>query len=100
MKTRRITLLTLLALIGLLIGGPVLAAPLAPVADAVVSWWVVASGGGSASGNNVTLDSTLGQPIAGPSSGTGVTLGAGYWYGAQSAYYLYLPDILRNAGTR
>ena len=39
-----------------------------------------AGGGGSATGGNVTLIDTLGQPIIGPSSGSGdLALSAGYW---------------------
>ena len=34
-------------------------------------------------GGEITLNDTLDQPIAGPSSGNGdLALGAGYWYGA------------------
>ena len=50
----------------------------------VVDWWVVASGGGeSDEAGKVVVNSTLGQPIIGPSSDKSVALGAGYWYGAE-----------------
>jgi hypothetical protein len=49
-----------------------------------IDWWVIAGGGGPSSGTAVALNDTLGQPVIGPSSGNGVSLGAGYWYGAQA----------------
>jgi hypothetical protein len=50
---------------------------------ASVDWWVVAGGGGESSeAGKVVMNSTLGQPIIGPSSDKAVALGAGYWYGA------------------
>ncbi|HOG45150.1 MAG TPA: Ig-like domain repeat protein [Anaerolineae bacterium] len=48
-------------------------------AGAAIDWWVLGSGGGPAAGGSVTLDGTLGQPIAGPSAGDAVALNAGYW---------------------
>ncbi len=88
--------LSLLALV--LIGGLLLAAAglaQAGVQATVVDWWVLAGGGGHSAGGNVALDATLGQPIAGESAGGNVALGAGYWYGAQAHYILYLPNVLR-----
>jgi hypothetical protein len=56
---------------------------LAQGSEPVVDWWVVAGGGGESSGAGaVAVNSTLGQPIIGPSSDS-VSLGAGYWYGAE-----------------
>ena len=46
-----------------------------------IDWWVVAGGGEPASGGEITLNDTLGQPVVGPSAGEDVALGAGYWYG-------------------
>jgi hypothetical protein len=46
-----------------------------------VGWWVIDSGGRLSSGNGVTLQDKLGQPIIGPASGGNVFLGAGYLYG-------------------
>lgn len=90
---RRWRWLALGLLVGLLVAGRVLAGPLAPAID----WWVVAAGGGPASNGNVSVDATLGQPVAGESTNGGVALGAGYWYGAQATYSLYLPVALRNS---
>ena len=50
---------------------------------ASIPWWVVAGGGGASSADEVVVNSTLGQPIIGPSGEKPVALGAGYWYGAQ-----------------
>ena len=47
-----------------------------------VDWWVITGGGAPSSGVGVTLNDTLGQPIIGPASGSGmpaaITLNAGY----------------------
>jgi hypothetical protein len=49
-----------------------------------IDWRVVAGGGGeSGEAGRVMIDSTLGQPIIGPSSGKSISLEAGYWYGAE-----------------
>ena len=47
---------------------------------------VIGGGGASSSGGNVTLNDTLGQPIAGPSSSGNVWLAAGYWGGARPTH--------------
>jgi hypothetical protein len=70
-----------------------------------LDWQVLASGGGSSSssiardnnlsgGGGVTLDSTLGQPITGVSTGGDAWLGAGYWY-AEQPVQLFLPLLRR-----
>jgi hypothetical protein len=59
----------------LIVGGAALAA-----GGEAINWWVLSGGGGPALGGNVTLNTTLGQPVAGPSAGGDVALGAGYWY--------------------
>jgi len=58
---------------------------------------VVGGGGGRASGGAYALESTLGQPVAGPLSGGTYSLNAGFWSapGAPSqGYRVYLPLIL------
>ena len=61
-----------------------------------IDWWVFGSGGGQASGGNVTLDATLGQPVTGTSSGGSISLEAGYWVGAgEVTYDVYLPLVSR-----
>jgi len=62
-----------------------------------VDWSVLSGGGAPASGGSVTLNGTLGQTAIGSSSGSGVTVGAGFWYGLGArGYTLYLPLVLRN----
>lgn len=96
--TRRGALLPALALlVVLLLAGQALAGPLA---DAI-NWWVIAGGGGPASGANVTVDSTFGQPVAGKSSGGSVALSAGYRQAAATSgpptYRQFLPSAFLNA---
>jgi hypothetical protein len=57
-------------------------------------WRIFSGGGGSASGDSVTLDSTLGQPVTGVSSSGSAWLGAGYWY-AEQPVQLFLPLLRR-----
>jgi hypothetical protein len=59
-----------------------------------IDWWVLSGGGGGAAGGDVTLDSTLGQPIVGPSSAGNAWLGAGYWYAGQPVQ-VFLPMLSR-----
>ncbi len=50
-----------------------------------LDWWVIAGGGAPASGGNVTLSDTLGQPVIGTASGGTIGLTAGYWHGCTAA---------------
>jgi hypothetical protein len=45
----------------------------------IINRWVISDGGAPSSDGNVTVNDTLGEPIIGPSSGSNVWLGAGYW---------------------
>ncbi len=45
-----------------------------------VNWWVFAGGGAPSTGDTVTLNDTLGQPVIGLAQGDTVALQAGYWY--------------------
>jgi hypothetical protein len=58
------------------------------------------SGGGApadSSSGTVSLNGSLGQTAIGASSGSGATLGAGFWYGLGAGVYeVYLPVTLRN----
>ncbi len=96
-RLRRLLALGLLAAL-LVVAAQALASPLAN--GPAIDWWVVAGGGGHAAGGNITIDDTLGQPIAGPSAGGTVSLGAGYWYGAGQTYTLNLPVVLRISAGR
>ena len=95
------TLVVVLLLTGLLAAVAFCCAhrTLAQGSGPAVEWWVVAEGGASARGEDghVTLRDTLGQPIVGPSVGTGgqVALSAGYWTGAVPLHRVYLPVVLR-----
>jgi hypothetical protein len=62
--------------------------------------WSVLSGSGApadSSSGTVSLNGSLGQTAIGASSGSGATLGAGFWYGLGAGVYeVYLPVTLRN----
>jgi hypothetical protein len=78
MNKRRVLILAAALLVGLVLVTGALAQ-----GTPAVDWWVVGGGGGESSGGGgVVVNSTLGQPIIGPSGGT-TSLGAGYWYGAE-----------------
>jgi hypothetical protein len=66
--------------------------------DSAVHWQVMSGGGAPALSGSVALNGSLGQTAIGPSDGRGVSLGAGFWYGAGpgKAYPVYLPLVLRN----
>ena len=59
-----------------------------------VDWWVMSGGGASSSGDSVTMNGTLGQPLVGLSSGGDVSLEAGYWV-AGAEYTFYFPLVMR-----
>ena len=88
--------LPLLLLAGLALAGLAWAGS----SDGATVDWSVLSGGGApaASGSGrVTLNGTLGQTAIGFSSGSGSTLGPGFWYGlGKGVYEIYLPLTLRN----
>jgi hypothetical protein len=57
-----------------------------------IIWWVLGAGGGPASGGQIMLNATLGQPVVGTSSGGATMLKAGYWSAAPvSGTGVYLP---------
>lgn len=49
-----------------------------------IDWRVIAGGGAPASGGNVTINDSIGQPLIGSSSAGNVGLGSGYWTGFDS----------------
>ena len=69
---------------------------LAQGAQSLARWVIAGAGGESTATGEVAVNSTLGEPIIGPSSGGSVSLGAGYWYGAAVDYRIYLPLVLRS----
>jgi hypothetical protein len=62
--------------------------------DATVDWFVIASSGGVSSGSNITMESTVGQPIVGSSSGGNITFDSGYKSGEEMRK-LFTPIILK-----
>jgi hypothetical protein len=74
MTKRRIPFLTITLLTCLLIAAGTLAN------STTVDWSVLTSSGGSANGDQVALDGSLGQPVTGTSSSGSTLLEAGYWY--------------------
>jgi hypothetical protein len=62
-----------------------------------LDWWFLGgSGGRSGSGGHV-LQGMLGQPVVGPAVSGSNSLCAGFWYGAQCAYSLYLPVVVKES---
>jgi hypothetical protein len=63
-----------------------------------IGWFVIASGSGASSGatsgDNIIMESTVGQPMVGSSAGGVATFEAGYW-SAEEARGLYLPVLLK-----
>ncbi len=62
-------------------------------------WQVLGNGGGHATGENVIVNDTLGQPFVGWSKSETIDLHAGYWTGRPgSEHKLYLPVVIRLIG--
>ena len=90
MKPYQKLILGCLLAIMLLIGAGAALAASTPA----VNWSTLGAGGAPSGSGAVTLNGTLGQPVAGPSSGGNVALGAGYWYGF-AGEKIYLPVVKR-----
>ena len=63
-----------------------------------LSWHVIAGGGGRMEGGNHSVLGTIGQPVAGPMSGSSYTLDSGFWGRRVTAgqnHEIYLPLVLR-----
>ena len=71
-------LLFSIVLIVLLSAGTVLSVFAKPLADAI-NWSVLASGGRPAVNGSLQINSTIGQPLIGPSTSGDVALKSGYW---------------------
>ena len=87
----RLSLVVLIAVVGV-------AAAAAQSQGPAFIRWVMGSGGGSSTAQGITLNDTLGQPIAGPSTSAdgSISLIAGYWTrGAGGAGRVYLPMVIR-----
>jgi hypothetical protein len=63
-----------------------------------LSWWTVDGGGGrsASAGGEYHLEGTIGQPDAGPLTGTGYRVTGGFWVGGKVIYDVYLPLLMRS----
>jgi len=61
-----------------------------------ISRWVIGGGGGIAAGGNVSISSTLGQALAGPSRYGDVTICINLWCSEVTEHTIYLPAVVRN----
>jgi hypothetical protein len=95
MSLNRISIILILGILLFLVIGVISRDVFAQVLpDSTISWFVMASGGGSGSVANITLESTVGQPFVGSSDAGNVSLGTGYWY-AEETLELYLPIVIK-----
>jgi hypothetical protein len=87
----------LTALVGVLFGSLVLTGAIwaAPLQTPAIDWNVI-GGGGHLGQGNLSLDYTIGQPVAGQLDNGDVALCVGFWCGVSVASYIYLPLVLRN----
>ncbi len=61
-----------------------------------LNWVVIGAGGIGATGGDVSIQSTLGQPVVGVVSEGDVIIQSGFWYGlAEFLYQLFLPLLMR-----
>jgi hypothetical protein len=91
MNKRQAIILTAALLAMLVLAATALAQGL----PAIDHWVLGSAGGGSTGAGDLSVNSTLGEPIIGSSSGDSVSLGAGYWYGGAVEHEIYLPIVLR-----
>jgi len=65
-------------------------------ADGYDLWWsVVGGGGGRVQSGGLTLEGTLGQPVAGEVGSGALTLCSGYWCAGPSPRNVYVPLVER-----
>jgi hypothetical protein len=97
MKKPFLATLLLLLMLLLALAGPAWA-QVSPNYD--LSWHVVSAGGneGAASGRYM-VHGTVSQFAIGPTTGTAYGVDQGYWYGIYTGSYLYLPLIVKTAGS-
>ncbi|MCU0503210.1 MAG: hypothetical protein MUC51_15910 [Anaerolineae bacterium] len=91
MNKARIAFVCLVVVAALSLGGVALASS---AGTATIGWHVFSAAGAPAAGAQISLNGSLGQPIAGPASLAGVSLQAGYWQRAVDSQY-YLPLVLK-----
>jgi len=62
----------------------------------VINWWLTGAGGGFANAGDVTLNTSLGQPVIGVSDANDVRMEAGFWVGGeQTGLRIFLPKVSR-----
>jgi len=91
MSKTRIAFVCLVVVAALSLGGVALASS---SATATIDWHVFSAAGAPAASARVSLNGSLGQPIAGPASAAGVSLQSGYWQRAVGSQ-VYLPLVLK-----
>lgn len=60
-----------------------------------IEWDVIAGGGGHSVGGTYALHGTVGQHVAGPISGSGYGIQAGFWYRLLEEILVFLPLVLK-----
>jgi hypothetical protein len=92
-NTRKIILVVLIVMLaGIFAVQSVIAANL----SMTMPWTVMGAGAMGATGGDVSIQSTLGQPIVGQVMSGSVTSQAGFWYGLKAFLYdLFLPLVIR-----
>jgi hypothetical protein len=106
MNKRKITVLTITLLCGLLMvggGGWAMSSAglvLSAAEAYTIRWDVIGGGGGPISSASYTVNSTVGQPAIGPSGSASYRLGAGYWYvvavpAPPPEYKVHLPIVVK-----
>jgi len=96
MNKARIAFVCLVVVAALSLGGVALASS---AGTATIDWHVFSAAGAPAvgapaAGAQISLNGSLGQPIAGPASSASVSLQAGYWQRAVGSQ-VYLPLVLK-----
>jgi hypothetical protein len=91
-KMRKRSLISLIILVGVLIG--ILCGGSTPAQSYELTWWKISGGGGTSAAGSYTISGTIGQPEAGFLSGGIYTLAGGFW-GMDFRSFIYLPLILR-----
>lgn len=96
MKTHRLITPGILCALLILLGG---AAWARTAQNSSIDRSVIGSGGAHLEQGPVSLDNTLGQPVAGGYSDGNLSLHAGFWSQRASGYNIYLPLVLKNGNS-
>jgi multisubunit Na+/H+ antiporter MnhB subunit len=96
MKTRRLLLLAIVVLCGLLLVGNALAMR---SENYWLDWFTPLTGGGGGPVNsaNYAANFTVGQSVIGAADSANYAIGLGYWYGTAGGYRIYLPLMMRSS---